>query len=399
MSRRVALTRGADDTGPLGRAGSESGRFDSGSFAILPAKGVTDRAGFVGLHQGHRTAAKSAAGHPRTDHATLASDRRGDIHQEIQFRTTHFVVVAEGIVAGVHQFTHSDPITAFDGVGRFHRPLDLTDDMSRTTIEFIGQLALGVFEHFHGCVAQCVNTKNLADFSQAARRCGYSLPVSSCFTLLLVISTVTAGSSSGTILASWVRQSSNMRWSACPMTEMNWSMIPHGIRAYSCSAFWQSKRLGDGIQSPAGDRLDERCRGDFEGRTARQPAAERHVAVNDGLKRPRLEALVEAAGHHALQIARPVNLARADIAVHGDRGRSFLGRTEDASMPVPRRFGRPVGHNHHAPLDRHGQHESGVVVGMLSDQVDAAWSRHNPTRTPSETLVEEVDGFLHKEIL
>ena len=27
---------------------------------------------------------------------------------------------------------------------------------------------------------------------------------------------------------------------ASPMTEMNWSMMPHGILAKSCSAFWQA---------------------------------------------------------------------------------------------------------------------------------------------------------------
>jgi len=30
---------------------------------------------------------------------------------------------------------------------------------------------------------------------------------------------------------------------ACPITEMNWSMMPQGILANSCSAFWQRRAL------------------------------------------------------------------------------------------------------------------------------------------------------------
>ena len=32
-------------------------------------------------------------------------------------------------------------------------------------------------------------------------------------------------------------------WPSFPMTEMNWSMIPQGIPANWCSAFWQANAL------------------------------------------------------------------------------------------------------------------------------------------------------------
>lgn len=36
-------------------------------------------------------------------------------------------------------------------------------------------------------------------------------------------------------------QSISRAWPFLPINEMNWSMIPHGILAKSCSAFWQAK--------------------------------------------------------------------------------------------------------------------------------------------------------------
>ncbi len=62
-------------------------------------------------------------------------------------------------------------------------------------------------------------------------------------------------SSSGTSWCSSDRQSRNSAWSARPMREMNWSMIPHFIPTNSFSASWQRRaRRGPWRSNPSSAR-------------------------------------------------------------------------------------------------------------------------------------------------
>ena len=78
---------------------------------------------------------------------------------------------------------------------------------------------------------------------------GYSLPVSSCFTLEFVIKNATESSepsspvSTLTFSALEERQSIFNAHPVVAIVETYWSIIPHGIPAKSCSAFWQANAL------------------------------------------------------------------------------------------------------------------------------------------------------------
>ena len=118
----------------------------------------------------------------------------------------------------------------------------------------------------------------LIDFdSQCFRLVGYSLPVRECFTLEFVIKKQTSGLTKGTSLESndlgnekviWENGSNSVTRKVIarlstrqiqssptrpylqsmskalffrPIVDMNWSMMPQGTLAKSCSAFWQAR--------------------------------------------------------------------------------------------------------------------------------------------------------------
>jgi hypothetical protein len=108
-------------------------------------------------------------------------------------------------------------------------------------------------------------------------------------TLVLAMSSSTDGSRIGTSSVLRERQSSKADDPSRPMTEMNWSMMPHGTPANSCSAFWHRSAFSTGSIF-AGDGFDQGRRADFQRGAAGQTAAQRHGRMQQHVQPARIEA-------------------------------------------------------------------------------------------------------------
>ena len=77
------------------------------------------------------------------------------------------------------------------------------------------------------------------------------------------------------------------------MTEMNWSMMPQGTPAKSCSAFWQSNAFSTGINFLAGRGFDQGGGADFQRGAAAQSAAQRHGGMQQNIQPAGIDAAFE----------------------------------------------------------------------------------------------------------
>ena len=60
---------------------------------------------------------ESAAGHATAIDAALIADVFGDLHDIVQFFATHFVVIAQRRMAGIHELPHGRPVGLADAFG------------------------------------------------------------------------------------------------------------------------------------------------------------------------------------------------------------------------------------------------------------------------------------------
>ena len=116
------------------------------------------------------------------------------------------------------------------------------------------------------------------------------------------------------------RQSSSMRWSARPITDANWSMMPHGTPANSCSAFWQSSAFSRGsIVVPVIASMSVAVATSIAALLERPPP-NGHARFDHGLKSERAQVARCEAGDHAGEIVRPmaggVRLRRFERDLH-----------------------------------------------------------------------------------
>ena len=63
--------------------------------------------------------------------------------------------------------------------------------------------------------------------------------------------------------------------------EVNWSMIPHGTPAKSCSACWHSNAFSDRVERLARHRFEQGGGGNLQRGAAGQPAAVRQGGLDD----------------------------------------------------------------------------------------------------------------------
>ncbi len=90
------------------------------------------------------------------------------------------------------------------------------------------------------------------------------------------------------------------------MTEMNWSMMPQGMPANSCSAFWQSSAFSTGSSFLPVTASSSGGGGDFQRGAAGKAAAQRHGGMQQHVETAGVEAAREEAGDDAARIIRPV---------------------------------------------------------------------------------------------
>src|SRR6185295_6038292 len=95
----------ADNMRTAGGAAREDARFDSSVGAIGLGQLLRNLFDFGGFDERNRAAAESAAGHSRTEDAARGADVAGQVDEQIQLGAAYFVVVAQRVVAGVHELT------------------------------------------------------------------------------------------------------------------------------------------------------------------------------------------------------------------------------------------------------------------------------------------------------
>ena len=118
------------------------------------------------------------------------------------------------------------------------------------------------------------------------------------------------------------------------------------------------------VDSQPEERVEGERRSGLDGRRGGQPRAERHVAREGGLKRANLVVLLPHRPDHAARVIRPGVVFSPQLA------RLVEIRGVEAPFSGAYRHGD-------AAVDGAGEHEAAVVVGVLADQVYAAWGAGN----------------------
>lgn len=130
----------------LGGGRYEGRRLDAGLCAVMIADRGRDGRCLVGTHQGNGATAEAAAGHPRADHAVVLAQIPGRVDQGVEFHAAHFVVVAQGIVAGVHELADCVPVVVGDFLGGLDGTFNLADYVASAAILHVVEFRFVGFE-------------------------------------------------------------------------------------------------------------------------------------------------------------------------------------------------------------------------------------------------------------
>ncbi len=139
------------------------------------------------------------------------------------------------------------------------------------------------------------------------------------------------------------------------------------------------QRFLNRIEVFAGDDFEQRGRGDLEGCAAGKAAAERDVRVNQRVKAAGILPSGKETSDDTGGIIRPVAF-RKRLERLGEVNRRWLAAVGGSKLDLFRVFGRTVGSDDGVTLNRHRKHKAVVVVGVLTNDVNAAGRGHNPAR-------------------
>ena len=232
----------------------------------------------------------------------------------------------------------------------------------------------------------------LAACSHCARRLAYSPPVSSCFTLVLMMRSAMEASVIGTNsgLARTAIQQQQVVLLAHHGDELVHDAARHpGVVVLGLLA---EQRLVHRVELLARDGFQQGRGGDFQRRAAGQPAAQRNRGVNQA----RQSRLASPRGPGSPRSPRPGNSTTPPSAagftrlaqIKADRAVARRGAQLNLRCPV----GRGRGGDDRVAVNGHRQHEAVVVIGVLADDVYAPGRGGDPAGRAPIGLAELLRG-------
>ena len=126
----------------------------------------------------------------------------------------------------------------------------------------------------------------------------------------------------------------------------------------------------------------------LEGRRGRQAGTDRNIAGDYSLPTPQFVFRLHQRPRRPFHILEPALPSRRGPGSSHLLQVKFAFRVELVAVdPHGRALGRSEG-DPHGVVNRHGQHEAIVVVGVFADQVHAPWRSHKLGRSGPEALLE-----------
>ena len=108
----------------------------------------------LSLHQCDGAATKTATGHAAAENTALGSDPLSDFDDGVQFFAAHFVIITQGIMAGIHELADRGPIGGADAFGSLKGAFDFPDDVASAAEDNVIHLPLGFLKHFRSRITQ-----------------------------------------------------------------------------------------------------------------------------------------------------------------------------------------------------------------------------------------------------
>ena len=322
------------------------------------------------LAERDRGAAEAAACHPRADHSIEAA--RG-FHKVVELRAGNLEIIAQGIVASIHEAAEYGKIIPFQRIHRTDGSRDFTDDMTAAAEGDGIHFLLSTIEIRRGDIAPA----RLADGGEAVLR---AFPAGRVAAVGKLVGNLGVRYEDG---QRGIGEGHHLRFRGAAVDEDELVCLSEGGRELIHDPaghareimlrFLRQQRLFARAEGYTREALQQGRHGALQRGGGGKPRAHRQAGDDERIEPRHRDPAQPEALDHAAQVVRPFrigNFLRRSQQNHRAIG---IERSRDANLRSPVRRGG----NDHRALDREGQHEAIAVIDVLADQVHPARSYGN----------------------